>query len=72
VDTGFPPARSLVAAEFFSLDASAGEGRSDKIMLKQQAKAKFRRLTLAAAKEYRSAGRGNPLEDRRENEIAHT
>jgi hypothetical protein len=35
VDTGFPPARSLGMAFPFWLDASAGEGRSEKIMLHQ-------------------------------------
>jgi hypothetical protein len=42
VDAGFTPARSPVNESALSFYASAGEGRSDKIMLKQQAKAKYR------------------------------
>jgi hypothetical protein len=38
VDTGFPPARSRASGLPVSFDASAGEARSEKIMLKQQAK----------------------------------
>jgi len=38
VDNGFPPARSLGTAITW-LDASAGEGRSEKIMLHQKSKA---------------------------------
>jgi hypothetical protein len=40
VETGFPPARSPAKELPLSLNAPAGEGRSEKIMLKQQAKAK--------------------------------
>jgi hypothetical protein len=42
VDAGFTPARSPVNESALSFYASAGEGRSDKIMLKQQVKAKYR------------------------------
>jgi hypothetical protein len=42
VDAGFPPARSLADRDSFRFDASAGEARSEKIMLKQQPKAKQR------------------------------
>jgi hypothetical protein len=42
VDTGFPPARSPSDGLSFRRIASAGEGSSEKIMLKQQAKAKRR------------------------------
>jgi hypothetical protein len=40
VDTGFPPARSRAAPLSSRLNASAGEGRSENIMLKQKNNAK--------------------------------
>jgi hypothetical protein len=40
VDTGFPPAQNPAKQWALSFCASAGEARSEKIMLKQQAKAK--------------------------------
>jgi hypothetical protein len=39
METGFPPARNAVNESALSFYASAGEGRSDKILLKQQTKA---------------------------------
>jgi hypothetical protein len=40
VEAGFPPARSYACCSHRSFSASAGEARSEKIMLKQHAKAK--------------------------------
>jgi hypothetical protein len=40
VDTGFPPARSPAKETNLRYNASAGEGRSEKITLKHQAEVK--------------------------------